>query len=340
MLPGGFERVTVLLVSGGQERVGGFEKGEGRYYGAARLLRLDTDRGDWTELASRLEGGAHYPAEDPNLEFTAGWAGPGELWLPTDTEVYQYRYPDMTVERVVSYPAFHNIHHVAVFGDRVAVVSTGLDLIVLLDRATLEPVEYLNAEGRDPWHRFDPGVDYRLVHSTRPHDCHPNYVFELQGELWVTRCTQEDAVCLREPDRRIDISREKAISVHDGIMVQDLLAFTQVDGVLTLVDPDTLQVVEDVDLLKLEGRSTPRGWCRGLCYIDGILYVGFSRLRRTRNRARLRWLGRFGGRGGRDADASVAAYDLAQGSKVGEWTVPAGSLDAIYGIMPEPSLRS
>lgn len=86
-----------LLITGGQEREDGFQLGEGKYYKAAKLLRLDTESGLIEELLSISEGGENYPDEHPNLEFTAGWVDGQELWLSTDTEVMLFSYPDLNM---------------------------------------------------------------------------------------------------------------------------------------------------------------------------------------------------------------------------------------------------
>ena len=99
------------------------------------------------------------------------------------------------------------------------VTSTGLDLVVVLDKHTGALQEVLHADGKDPWHRFSRSVDWRQVHSTRPHDFHPNYVFWLDDEPWVTRCTPEDAVPLRNPRRAVKLSGTRGeIAVHDGVV--------------------------------------------------------------------------------------------------------------------------
>ena len=36
------------------------------------------------------------------------------------------------------------------------------------------------------WERFDPEVDYRQVPTTKPHETHPNFVFIVEEDVWVT----------------------------------------------------------------------------------------------------------------------------------------------------------
>jgi hypothetical protein len=324
-----------VLITGAKERPDGFELGDGKYYGAARLVRLNLTTGATETLLDIGEGNDHYPAEHPNLQFTSGCAEKKNLWLPTDTELRCYSYPEMTCQRVISHPFFQNVHSVAIIEDNLVCTSTGLDLVAVLDKSTGEPLRLVNVEGKDVWHRFRPDVDYRLVHSTRPHQGHPNYVFQWEGELWVTRCTQEDAVCLDDLNKRIDITGERALSVHDGHVVGDRIYFTSVDGCLRVADGRSRTIVEVIDLIGSDGERRAKGWCRGMLFDGDLVHVGFSRLRRTRDSGKLRWLVGFGR--SEDEQAMVLTYDLRRRCKIREYPLSEGSLDAIYAILPAPA---
>lgn len=327
-----------LLITGGVLRPNGFELGEGKYYGCARLMRLDTTTGEIETLISIDTGNENTPAQHPNLEFTVGDVENGRLWLSMDTEVRCYAYPSLRLEQVYSHPAFHNIHSVVVHGDQLYVTSTGLDMVVVLDKSDGRIVEYVNAEGKPTWHRFSPDTDYRKIHSTRPHDCHPNYVFWIDGEPWVTRCTQEDAVNLRDVRQRIDVSgKRRPISVHDGVTRAGKIYFTTVDGAVVIADAASRTVADVVDLSELSGFVGLRGWCRGL-YLEGdIAYVGFTRLRQTKRQEKLAWIRRLLDRGHPVEECSVLAVDLAKRKILADYRIPLGMLDAIYGVLPEPS---
>jgi len=237
-----------------------------------------------------------------------------------------------------SHPCFNNIHSVAVHGDELYVTSTGLDMVVVLNKYDGSIIRYLNAEGKPIWHRFSPDSDYRKQHSTRPHDCHPNYVFWVDGEPWVTRCTQEDAVQLGNPRKKIDVSgSKKPISVHDGIVKGGQVFFTSVDGAIVVADTKTLQPIETINLYSLKGYVGLRGWCRGL-YISGdVLYVGFSRLRKTKRMEKLEWVNRFLKRGETVDECSILAVDYKQPRILSDYRIPSNMLDGIYSILPAPS---
>lgn len=326
-----------LLVSGGCLRANGFELGEGKYYGRAVLAALDLESGSFTELLSKSDGGEHYPAEHPNQQFTAACLDDDDiLWLPTDTEVLKYQLPELELLACFSHPSFHNIHSVQVFGDQLGVTSTGLDNIVLLNKHTGVIDQIINTQGKDPWHRFEPNKDYRLVHSTRPHNSHPNYMFMLEGRLWVTRCSTEDAVCLDDVNDRIDLGEGEDISAHDGLWWEDLLVFTRVDGKLILCDPTQRKVMENHDPFRLH-RNRPKGWCRGL-YISGdMFYIGFSRLRKTNLTSKLRFLSQGNFKYGAGNNALVVAYNMRLQKVERVYETPEGMIDAIYGVLPYDS---
>jgi hypothetical protein len=321
-----------LLVSGGCERPNGYELGEGKYYERARLLKLDLESGEFATIMEKAEGGANYPNEHPNLQYTSCCVVDNTLWLPTDTEIFKLSYPQLDLQGIISYPFFHNIHAINVFDGKVYVSSTGLDLVAVLDLEG-EILELFNAEGKDLWHRFSKDKDYRLEHSTRPHDCHPNFIFMLDGQPWVTRCRQQDAVCLDNISQKIEITDpKKRISVHDGIVHKDKLYFTSVDGYIIVVDPETKKITEEINVLKLLNNEK-LGWARGLTISQSdIAYLAFSRLRRTRMKEKLAWLakGQISKMSG--MPACVLAFDLKNRNIIKRYEIPLGRVDAIYGV--------
>ncbi|GGD75338.1 hypothetical protein [Lacimicrobium alkaliphilum] len=325
--------VDKVLITGAGLRPNGFELGDGKYYEKSIMVSLDLSTGHFTEVLSKKEGGAHYPDEHPNLQYTAACLEGDVLWLPTDTEIYKYSLPDLEIQAVFSHPCFQNVHSVHVFGDDLAVTSTGLDNVVLLDKRSGKVQGILNTEGLDPWHRFSPTTDYRKVHSTKPHHSHPNYVFKLEGKLWVTRCTQGDAVCLSDVNDSIDISDGGAISVHDGLWWGDKLVFTRVDGTLVVCEPETRTVTEKHDPFKAH-RNRPNGWCRGLLIEEDIFYIGFSKLRKTNFKSKLKYLSKGNFRYSSGNNSIVVAYDMRNKQVLSIHEAPEGMIDAIYGILP------
>lgn len=326
-----------LLLTGGLLRPDGFELGEGKYYGAAKLLRVDMASGHVEALLSIDQGTGNFPPVDPNLEFTVATSEPGVLWLAMDTEIRRYSYPSLQLQATYSHPCFQNVHSVAIRGDELYVTSTGLDMVAVLRKGDGALLRVLNTDGKPTWHRFSENVDYRQVYSTRPHDCHPNFVLWIDDQPWVTRCTQEDIVALHDVTQRIDISgNRRPISIHDGIVQGELAYFTTVDGGIVIVDLPRRAVLETIDLYALRGFGGFRGWCRGL-QIDGdICRVAFSRLRKTRRLEKIAWVKGLLGRGKIVEDASVLEIDLKRRIILNDLRIPHGMIDAIYSVLPEP----
>jgi len=178
-----------------------------------------------------------------------------------------YQLPDFQQIGYISLPCFNDVHHVTPASDgNLLVVSTGLEMVVKVSPRGEVLAEW-NVLGEDPWARFSRAIDYRKVETTKPHVSHPNFVFELDGEVWVTRFHQHDAVSLNGTKRRIEIAGE---GVHDGLAWGERLLFTAVDGKIVAVDGHSLQVEMVVDLRQIQDRDqlVLPAWCRGLLPVD------------------------------------------------------------------------
>ena len=92
-----------------------------------------------------------------------------------------------------------------------------------------------------PWTRFNRSTDYRKVESTKPHKSHPNFVFELDGDIWVTRFHQRDAIALNSSGKSIAIGVEKP---HDGLVRGDRIYFSVVDGKIVIVNRHSLKSIK------------------------------------------------------------------------------------------------
>ncbi|MFK5951084.1 MAG: hypothetical protein QM500_20205 [Methylococcales bacterium] len=325
-----------FLITGGLQRTDATKLGEGKRFYKAVLNRLDWQTGEAECLLSIDEESDHYAndhyADDtPNLLFTSATLLRDKLYVCSETEVFVYEYPSMKLLNSCSLPHFQNIHHVTVCNGYVAVASTGLDLVIFLDPDSLEPVKFMHALGEEPWHRFDQQKDYRKVHSTKPHDAHPNFVFEIDGQPWATRFNQKDAVCLEDMSKRIDIGVER---VHDGHVIGDFVYFTSVNGSVIIANKNTLEVEEVIDLNKWENTDSPLGWCRGMAIKDNRMFVGFSRIRKTPIKENINWMLNFVG--ARECfDTRVVEYDILQKEKVTERILTRNVTDVVYSVIDE-----
>ncbi|MGH6916053.1 MAG: hypothetical protein ACREH3_20365, partial [Geminicoccales bacterium] len=212
------------------------------------------------------------------------------------------------------------------------VASSGLDLELQVDDAGTVVREW-NTLGEPAWQRFSKAVDYRRVASTKPHLSHPNHLFLIDDEVWVTRFEQRDAISMADPSRRIDIGIER---VHDGVVVGEQVYFTTVDAHVAVASTSSLKVEHVYDLNTASGQDMERhfGWCRGI-HVDGrFAWVGYSRLRLTRIRENVSWV-RWGFK--RFAPTRIACYDLERGCCVQEIDLQAHGLDAVFSILPSES---
>ncbi len=318
-----------LLISGGAQRSDAAKKNEGHRYYEANLIKLDFDSCSYDIVLSKSDASENYPDKDPNITFTSATLVGKKLYICTETEVFIYSYPELNLINSASYPFFQNSHHISPVENMIGVASTGLDLVVLLDQETLEPVEFLNSLGKEPWHKFDKNIDYRKINSTKPHESHPNFIFELNGEVWTTRFNQKDAVCLRDMSKRINIGVER---IHDGHVVDGYVYFTSVDGNIIIVDAATYKIKKIYKLNEMEKSDMPLGWCRGLLVKKNIAYVAFTQIRPTPIKENVKWLLSHIGR--KNAlPTRIVAYDLEKGQKIAECLLPKGVIDAVYSVL-------
>ena len=268
------------------------------------------------------------PVENPAILFKAASIRDDMFYACTSTEVLVYRLPKLEPVNRISLPCFNDLHHVCPTSrGTLAVAVTGLDMVVEISATTGELIREWNVLGENPWARFSKETDYRRVPTTKPHRSHPNHVFELNGELWVTRFEQRDAACLTA-SYRIDLAVERP---HDGLLFQGFLYFTTVDGHIVLVDTKSLTVTQVHDLNKMH--PEPRqilGWCRGLLPLDErYVWVGFTRVRPTRFKENLAWIRN---RGGLHKPSHIGLYDLQKQKCVREIALEPHGIGVVFSL--------
>lgn len=187
---------------------------------------------------------------------------------------------DGGIERRFAHPGFNDLHHAVEHDGAIWVASTGADTVIEL------------RDGESKVHQLadpPPPGDLR-GRNLKPHAVHPNHLFAWEGELWVTCLHQGHARSLWS-SRVLEVDEER---IHDGVVHEGKVWFTTVDGRVVATDGTSREVL---DLNLLDGSGDPLGWCRGLTFCDGLLWVGFTRLRATRWRQHLAWArGRARGR--------------------------------------------
>jgi hypothetical protein len=269
-----------LLAIGGRAKSNAVHLQEWQGYQSGLILALQPAvRMAWT--CATYQSPPHLcPAADPSFVFKAGTIHNDRLYVCTQTEILIYSLIDFKILHHLSHPWFNDLHHVFPLNDeRLLVAVTGLDMVVETDLAG-RLMRSWNVIGDPSFSRFPPHLDYRKIPTTKPHFSHPNHIFVLGEEIWVTRFIQRDAVCLSSPKKRIEIGIG---CPHDGIVVDQKVYFTTVEGHVVIADRNDIGKPEIFDLNQVERSKRPLGWCRGIKILnEDEIIVGFSRLRPTK----------------------------------------------------------
>jgi hypothetical protein len=276
-------------------------------------------------------------AEDlPAVLFKSASLQGNKLYTCTSTEVLVYELPSFRLLHYISLPCFNDLHHVCPTQQGTLLVAvTGLDMVVEI--TTLgELVREWNVLGGDPWARFSRQTDYRKIATTKPHQSHPNHVFELDREIWVTRLQQRDAICLTTPGLRIDIAIQRP---HDGLIFGDKIYFTTVDGHIVIANRKTLKVDETIDLNQMSNEpGLPLGWCRGVLPLDERwLWVGFTRVRPTKFVENVAWV--KNGYRNRHRPSHLGLYDLKHRTCEQEIELEPHGIGVVFSLLPVPTLE-
>ncbi len=330
--------MTKLIITGGQRRTADSHTSRPFTFQSAKILELDlaTGRG---RVCHEYQSPPEVCADAcPNILFKAGTLVGDKFYVCTETEVLTLRVPSFEQIGYISLPCFNDLHHASPTPEgNILIANTGLDMVVEVTPAG-EILRQWDALGRPLWSRFSPDVDYRKVESTKPHEAHPNFVFMVDKDVWVTRCCQRDAVCLTKPGCSIPLATVKKVrkidcGSHDGVPYAGRVYFTTVNGHVVVADPQRCEVLHDYDLNHDLFRSL--GWCRGISVVsESKALVGFSRLRPTLQHANLGWL-----KGGMNhlkqnflRPTRVALYDLPGRKALREFDLEPYEIHAVFSI--------
>ncbi len=270
--------------------------------------------------------------ENSSVVFKSGTLVGNILYTCTSTEVLIFELPEFRRIGYISLPCFNDLHHVCPSSDgALLAANTGLEMVVKFTREG-ELLQVWNVLQEPPWARFSSAVDYRKVETTKPHLSHPNFVFELDGEFWVTRFYQRDAISLNGSGKRIVIPTQ---SPHDGLVHGERVYFTAVDGKIAIVNSKTLQVERIVDLQGIEGKEFVLGWCRGLLLVDDTrAWVGFTRIRKTRFQENVLWVRNLIRDGAKEKPTRIALYDLVNERCLEEFDLEAYGMNIVFSMFP------
>jgi hypothetical protein len=257
-------------------------------YGGAAMWLLDVESGVFSDYfqpnADEVQSFAHHSPPGPmNLDrFTGLCEFDGLYYVTTFNEILVIEKETRRLVHVYSQPSFNDLHCCLAYEKGQAVANTGMDCIEVFDRdwKQIDRIRFEHERGIDD-------KDWRQVPSTKPHSCHINWVFLLDGELWCTRHANRDAVKVHHPNSRMDINRGMP---HDGLVRNGQVLFTTSNG--SVVAHERNGTHKQQLVLDLEKTLGPNhfGWVRGLCAHEDQLFIGTTRLRYTTSREILNWI--------------------------------------------------
>jgi outer membrane protein assembly factor BamB len=317
-----------LYIIGGQQKDRILD--EWHQYKKGVIVKIDMNKNQVESSLEFISPPEARPDNDPSILFKAGTVKNQQLYVCTQTEILIYSLPSLKQTGYLSLPCFNDVHHVRpTNGGNFLVVSTGLDMVVEVT-ANGTILREWNVLGQNPWERFSHNIDYRKVHTTKPHYSHPNYVFQIGKDIWATRCLQQDAICLTRPQQQIEIGGSL---IHDGVLVRDTIYFTKVIGHVVTVDINTLKVKQVFNLNEMTSVRKPLGWCRGIKVLNKhTVIVGFTRLRPTIQEVN----GQFIEEGWFDTlPTRIVCYNLTKGKLLWEHSLEPYGLNAVFSIHSE-----
>ena len=325
--------MSKIYLTGGRLRSTIFRKlEEWQSTDQACVAELDTETNRSRACVEYISPNEACPDELPAILFKSASIQGNALYACTSTEVLVFEVPSFRRLHYVSLPCFNDLHHVCPTPrGTLLVVSTGLDLVVEVTTSG-ELVREWSVIAEDTWSRFSRQTDYRKVPTTKPHRSHPNHTFELNGEVWVTRLQQRDAICLTAPGPRIDIAVQRP---HDGYLFGDKIYFTTVDGHIVIASQKTLQVERVVDLNAISQSGQTLGWCRGVLPLDERrLWVGFTRVRPTKFIENVSWI-KHGAQYLHRA-SHIALYDIEANKCVNEIEIEPHGIGVLFSLLAAP----
>ncbi|MCK4889648.1 MAG: hypothetical protein KAS21_00185 [Candidatus Aminicenantes bacterium] len=332
---GSLNRENIVYLTGGEARENASRLKPWKRYKTCVILKVDIKKRTAERIIEhKTPSEACLIEDDPAIMFKSASIKNGRIYVCSQTEVLIYSAKDYKMIKYISLPLFNDLHHVTPT-DRgtIMVAVSGLDLVIEIT----EEGNILNewsVTGEDTWKRFDRKKDYRMVLTTKPHRSHPNFVFSINGDHWVTRFHQMDAVCLNAQKERIEIG---VGFPHDGVKFKDKIYFTTVNGKIAVISEKTGKVERVFDLNEMTDlKNTALGWCRGIKIVsDSVVIVGFGRLRQTKYQENIRWVKYLvrGTRIPRGLPTRIAAYDLKEEKLLWELNLEEYGMHAVFSIL-------
>lgn len=297
----------------------------------ACLELVDFESKEISFLKKVVTDASYRPNAYKDVRFTSCSLHEDELYVPSPTQIFVYDTSTWEVKSTLNSPLFNDVHHVEKYEDEISVVSTGVDSFLLFD-LDYNLKKKINVLGKEFYHQFPDGTDFRKISTTKKHESHPNFTFRINGDPWVTRFYQKDAINVYDPSQRIDIGVER---VHDGHVIGDTVYFTTVNGFVIGIDVKTKKRKVEIDINKLYNVKRPLGWCRSFALHGDDIYIGFTSLRATKIEANIRWMRHYlFNKTAPSLPSRICKINLKKQKLVDEFIIPHGHINQIFSIIP------
>ena len=228
-----------------------------------------------------------------SMQFKGATVYNNKYFVVTNTELLIYDLENWILEDVISHPTFNDLHGVMPNEHKIYICNTGLEMVQVMDYHG-KIIEEINIASTPTYERFSRQEDYRKIATTKPHEVHINHIFTIGDDIWFTRGNKRDAVNIYKQSEKISFrdlfSPQETILCHDGIIRGEYLYFTTVNAHIISIDPETRQVVNDLDINQINVSGKNIGWARGLELTGNSLFLGVSKMRHSNFKEYTRWL--------------------------------------------------
>lgn len=319
--------MTELLVFGGRNHENAHQRPAWDRYETALVVKLRDG-----VVVDRLEYKGWTLDEEVGLSrlFRSASIVDGFAYTCTSTQVLKIDLKSLKIVEAHTHRLFNDLHHVAKFDGHFFVAGTGVDSVLEFDDKW-EFVKRYPVTDDELMRRHGMESDFRRIPTTKPHNAHPNYLAQWGGEIWVTNF-EAGRVQSITSDRRHHVSENR---IHDGMLDRGKVWFTAVNGAVIRMDPATGNI-ETFELATMTPTDKQLGWCRSIQVLgDNDLLVGFSRIRDTKLRENLKWLGNklLGGDYVISEPTRIARYDLAKRKETWRFDLEPTGVHAVFSIL-------
>ncbi|MGB1012641.1 MAG: hypothetical protein ACPG4T_00795 [Nannocystaceae bacterium] len=248
----------------------------------------------------------------PRKGLTGAQRNDTHLYCAAHAAVVRWNLRSARVDGVLHQPDFNDLHDLALGDQELLIVNTGCDAVerfrldgTFVARHTWQPgwVQARRIQGEDldnfdsvcrvdwtgeapHWSSRTNADDYHSHPGERPHlsfararvvdRVHPNHVVCVAGE-WLVTCLYDGSLrSLGSMTTRLTIPGHP----HDGVLAEDGLWFTTIDGGVWRAP----RPIGQVPAVRVAEAFSPGrvGWCRGLLVTPEYLIVGLTEVRHGR----------------------------------------------------------